>query len=416
MGPLVRKNSMTCNLNEGLLKQRWYIPAVVGWICITDKSPIHLMPMWLWSCANLVLLWEWQFCKGIAERHTVPRLLGTFSASWLKIGLRVAELNLFWQNPSLCQVLCVTMTVWCPDSSGATWVAPTKGSFVKMAGGEKALQGLRGLSALYLLLYHSLSRTKWPQGWLVDLQVQQPPQTCFNKTFLLWLKEEHHLFIPPFSFPGRDSDAPVLPYFWLLFGSLLWASIAYSGIKIWARRTKTFAEFQRFFLISSTSRLTNDPLSDLWPLRAPPKEFPSQYFYKARLGEWDSPILQTILPGLQNLKYAWVVYGIFLHLSPLSSYLSLPARVLPLYMLSNLLCIPLIHWGFVSDGNILLPEVICYHINSVLWDMLWFGWKDIMVSIVQGSLRLFLNLVSTFSFTNTWFLLLLGGPPSITSW
>ena len=118
MGPLARKNSMTCNLNEGLLKQRWYIPAVVGWICITDKSPIHLMPMWLWSCANLVLLWEWQFCKGIAERHTVPRLLGTFSASWLKIGLRVAELNLFWQNPSLCQVLCVTMTLWCPDSSG----------------------------------------------------------------------------------------------------------------------------------------------------------------------------------------------------------------------------------------------------------------------------------------------------------
>ena len=46
-----------------------------------------------------------------------------------------------------------------------------KGSFVKMAGGETALQGLRGLSALHLLLYHSLSRTKWPQGWLVDLQV-----------------------------------------------------------------------------------------------------------------------------------------------------------------------------------------------------------------------------------------------------
>ena len=117
------------------------------------------------------------------------------------------------------------------------------------------------------------------------------------------------------SFPGRDSDAPLLPYIRLLFGSLLWASIAYSGIKIWAKRTKTFAEFQRLFLISSTSRLTNDPLSDLWPLRAPPIEFPSKYFYKARLGEWDSPILQTILPGLPNLKYAWVVYGICLHLS-----------------------------------------------------------------------------------------------------
>ena len=25
--------------------------------------------------------------------------------------------------------------------------------------------------------------------------------------------------------------------------------------------------------------------SDLWPFRSPPKEFPSKYFYKARLGE-----------------------------------------------------------------------------------------------------------------------------------
>ena len=150
-------------------------------------------------------------------------------------------------------------------------------------------------------------------GWLISRY--KPVKIFLTKTLLLWLKVKHHLFIPPFSFPGRDSDAPVLPYFWLLFGSLLWASIAYSGIKIWAKRTKTFAEFQRLFLISSTSRLTNDPLSDLWPLRAPPIEFPSKYFYKARLGEWDSPILQTILPGLPNLKYAWVVYGICLHLS-----------------------------------------------------------------------------------------------------
>ena len=40
-----------------------------------------------------------------------------------------------------------------------------------MAYGETTLQGLRGLSALHLLLYHSLSRTKWPQDWLVDIQV-----------------------------------------------------------------------------------------------------------------------------------------------------------------------------------------------------------------------------------------------------
>ena len=30
---------------------------------------------------------------------------------------------------------------------------------------------------------------------------------------------------------------------------------------------------------------TNVHSSDLWPLRSPPKEFPSKYFYKARLGE-----------------------------------------------------------------------------------------------------------------------------------
>ena len=30
---------------------------------------------------------------------------------------------------------------------------------------------------------------------------------------------------------------------------------------------------------------TNVHSSDLWPFRSPPKEFPSKYFYKARLGE-----------------------------------------------------------------------------------------------------------------------------------
>merc|ERR1711934_288384 len=175
-----------------------------------------------------------------------------------------------------------------------------KGSFVKMAGGEKALQGLRGLSALYLLLYHSLSRTKWPQGWLVDLQ-----------------------------------GGILMPLFFLISGFSLARSY---GPRSFIPESKSDPHQQRLSL----------KFRDLWPLRSPPKEFPFQYFYKARL-----------------------------------------ARVLPLYLLSNLLCIPLIHWGFVTDGNLFFPE---------------------------GFLRLILNLVSTFSLTNTWCLLLLGPPPSITSW
>ena len=136
-----------------------------------------------------------------------------------------------------------------------------------------------------------------------------------------------------------------------------------------------------------------------------------------RQSKLDSSILQNILPDLLKsesllIKYALVVCGICLQQASLSSYLS--ARVLPLYVLSNLLCIPLFRWGFVNDGSLLFPEVIFYDINAVI--LSWFQWKDITVSIFQGSLRLILNLVSTFSFSNTWFLLLLGPPPSITSW
>ena len=83
---------------------------------------------------------------------------------------------------------------------------------MKMAGGERALQGLRGLSALHLLLYHSLSRTKWPQGWLVDLQVQTLPQICLNQTFLLWfsVRLSFHSFI----FQGGI----LMPLFFLISG------------------------------------------------------------------------------------------------------------------------------------------------------------------------------------------------------
>ena len=92
--------------------------------------------------------------------------------------------------------------------------------------GETALQGLRGLSALHLLLYHSLSRTNWPQDWLVDLQVAS--ENFFFDGSKNTLGAENHLFIPPFSFPGRDFNAPLLPYIRLLFGSLLWAAHVYS--------------------------------------------------------------------------------------------------------------------------------------------------------------------------------------------
>ena len=195
------------------------------------------------------------------------------------------------------------MTLWCPDSSGgisaSVWATELRPRRAVLWRWLEERMPCRACAVSLPCTSSSTTPSAGPNGlkagWLISRY--KPVKIFVTKTLLLWLKVKHHLFIPPFSFPGRDSDAPVLPYFWLLFGSLLWASIAYSGIKIWAKRTKTFAEFQRLFLRSSSSRLTNDPLSDLWPLRAPPKEFPSQYFYKARLGEWDSPILQTILPG-----------------------------------------------------------------------------------------------------------------------
>merc|ERR1711962_876061 len=164
--------------------------------------------------------------------------------------------------------------------------------------GTKALQGLRGVSSLYLFLYHSLSRTRWPQGWLVDLQ-----------------------------------GGILMPLFFLLSGFALARSY---GPRISSPEAKY--QHKKLALFSS----------EFWPFRQTPKEFSSLFFFKARL-----------------------------------------ARVLPLYLLSNLLCLPLINWGFVADGNPLLPE---------------------------GRLRLVLNLMSTFSLSNTWFLLLLGPPPSITSW
>ena len=67
---------------------------------------------------------------------------------------------------------------------------PARSSFVMMAGENAlaALQGLRGVSALHLLLYHSLSRTKWPKGWLVDLQVDKQ-QTPHGNNFVFPSRE-----------------------------------------------------------------------------------------------------------------------------------------------------------------------------------------------------------------------------------
>ena len=67
---------------------------------------------------------------------------------------------------------------------------PARSSFVMMAGenASAALQGLRGVSALHLLLYHSLSRTKWPKGWLVDLQVDKQ-QTPHGNNFVFPSRE-----------------------------------------------------------------------------------------------------------------------------------------------------------------------------------------------------------------------------------
>ena len=85
-----------------------------------------------------------------------------------------------------------------------------------------------------------------------------------------------------------------------------------------------------------------------------------------RQSKWESFILQKILPGLfkfENLliKYAlnWLsVESVYIRVFSAHSHLS--ARVLPLYMLSNLLCIPLIRWGFVNDGSLLFPEVFVF--------------------------------------------------------
>ena len=59
--------------------------------------------------------------------------------------------------------------------------------------------------------------------------------------------------------------------------------------------------------VSWTSWFKCDPLTDLWPLRLPPKEFPSIYFYKARIGEWENPneiirYCRQCFPGWWSVK------------------------------------------------------------------------------------------------------------------
>ena len=71
-------------------------------------------------------------------------------------------------------------------------------------------------------------------------------------------------------------------------------------------------------------------------------------------------------------------------------------------------------------GDLSLMEILSFQRwllrSQMQQSFLVFEWHRCPIFSVQGSLRLVLNLISTFSLSNTWFLLLLGAPPSITSW
>ena len=75
--------------------------------------------------------------------------------------------------------------------------------------------------------------------------------------------------------------------------------------------------------------------------------------------------MRIILSGLTRLDNLILNMLLLSVESSFSQFLAFPARILPLYVLSNLLCLPLIQWGFVVDGNPLLPEVIIHGINTV---------------------------------------------------
>ena len=74
--------------------------------------------------------------------------------------------------------------------------------------------------------------------------------------------------------------------------------------------------------------------------------------------------MHIILLGLTKFENLMILMLLLSFESYFSQFLALPARVLPLYVLSNLLCLPLIHWGFVVNGNPLLREVIIHSINT----------------------------------------------------
>ena len=155
--------------------------------------------------------------------------------------------------------------------------------------------------------------------------------------------------------------------------------------------------------------------SDLWPFRSPPKEFPSKYFYKARLGEWGNQscvrsIFKTSLPDFLKSAEEKTSKPTDIFLSSLFSSSSFAALHSEQSSLPSSYALGICHWwkSSLSRGD--------YFRSQMQQSFLVLEWHRCPIFSVQGSLRLVLNLISTFSLSNTWFLLLLGAPPSITSW
>ena len=233
---------LKCDLNAGVSSNR-RAPDSRG-ICIDDKKTLSFAANWF---ADLVagLVSNRGSLAGAFTERLIPRkpFGGTYRAliqkNWTWLGIS-SLCRRALVGPGLVRhrdaaigerTAAVEAPVrQCEERLRKTCCAhkPARSSFVKMAGENAlaALQGLRGVSALHLLLYHSLSRTKWPKGWLVDIQVDN------NK---------HLTEIILYSLPGRDSNAPLLPFIGILSGSLLWT--AHVWIKIW--KGKTFISFKR---------------------------------------------------------------------------------------------------------------------------------------------------------------------------
>ena len=152
--------------------------------------------------------------------------------------------------------------------------------------------------------------------------------------------------------------------------------------------------------------------SDLWPFRSPPKEFPSKYFYKARLGEWGN---QSCVRSIFKTSLLKICRG---KNQPANRHISLIFVFQLEFCRSTFWAI--FYAFLLCIGDLSLMEILSFQRwllrSQMQQSFLVFEWHWCPIFSVQGSLRLVLNLISTFSLSNTWFLLLLGAPPSITSW